>query len=755
MEPSEIVSGFSYAHLKEKGGLLITSHKKLEGYESQNFLLNSSSKEKFVLKIYEDFDSLPIIQAENELLLTLAKIKGLNLPTPIKLQNSFIQHEQNFYYRILTFLEGNAWSQIEPTIELIKEFGHTTALLNLSCKNTEIMAIHNRRISWDLKHAMDCKPMLKYIDNPSQKKLVDYFLDRFQHYCLPVLNKLPNQIIHSDLNDWNVFYSEEAQDLSIIDFGDVCCSPKICEVAIALCYLLMGKEDPIEVARHFVSSYHQIYPLTATELDVLYDLIAARLCVSVCHSAKAKAGAKDTSYILISEKPAWKLLEDWIKISPVKAKKVFYAACGLEMSPYPFLSVEQKRKKYFSSALSLSYQQPIHFKSSAFQYLYDQSGNTFLDAYNNIPLVGHCHPEISRRLSEQVRTLNTNTRYHYIQLGNYAEKLLSKFPQTLNHVFFVNSGSAAADLARRLAENYTGFKNHIVLENGYHGNGISSIELSHYKFSKKGGQGQSKNILTLPLPKAYLGKFDSAQEYVSDAIDKMTAQIHVENKGFGSFIAEPISGCGGQVPLMDGYLKQVDAFLKKENILLIVDEVQTGFGRLGAFFWGFEMHNIVPDIVILGKAMGNGHPLAAVVCTKEIAEAFDNGMEFFSSFGGNPVSCTVGEAVLDILLEEKLPQNAAAVGKYWKDRLEQVKTAHQFIGDVRGQGLFLGVECIDPKSLGPSPLLAIKIKNALRQRFILSSTDGPHNNVIKVKPPLCFTKDNVDSFMEAFAEIVS
>ena len=754
MDPSEIIEGLTYASLDNLSGLNISTHKKLDGYESQNFLLVTSTNEKFVLKVYEDFKILPVISAENDLLQILALDSDLSLPIPVKLGDAFISKEDNFYFRILTYLEGQAWAEFEASPDHIQLFATNTALLNLKCKGFTNATISARRISWDLKHALDCWDMAKNITNPSQKKLVDYFLDRFQYFVLPSLNKLPAQIIHNDLNDWNVFYNQKNNTLSFIDFGDVSFSPKVCEIGIALCYLLMGQEDPLKIASIYLAAYHKVFPLQKKELDLLYDLIATRLCVSVCHSAKAKSEALDTAYILLSEKPAWALLKRWITINPHKAKTVFYEACGIDPLVYDAKKVQNNRSTYFSGSLALSYKNPIHFNSSAFQYLYDQNGNCFLDAYNNIPLVGHCHPEISRRISEQVRTLNTNTRYHYTQLGTYAEKLLSYFPSCLNKVFFVNSGSAAADLARRLVENFTHRQNHIVLEHGYHGNSTASLELSHYKFAGKGGSGKSPNILSLPLPKSFKGKFSTTEEYVEDAKEKLTALLN-KDVAFSSLIAEPISGCGGQVPIMPGYLKELQRFLAHQETLLVIDEVQTGFGRLGDIFWGYEMHGIIPDVVILGKAMGNGHPLAAVVCRKDIADAFDNGMEFFSSFGGNPVSCIVGHTVLEILENEHLPHNATVVGSYWLSELNQLKGKYPVIGDVRGKGLFIGIEFVDPKTIEPDSALAEKIKNRLREKLILSSTDGPYNNVLKVKPPLCFEKSNVDTFIASLDQILS
>jgi len=254
------------------------------------------------------------------------------------------------------------------------------------------------------------------------------------------------------------------------------------------------------------------------------------------------------------------------------------------------------------------------------------------------------------------------------------------------------------------------------------------------------------HILKLPLPKLFQGKYPTGIEFAEDAKKIIQEAIDSGNHP-AAFITEAISGCGGQVPLAPGYLKTVKTFLEEHNILTIVDEVQTGFGRTGEHFWAFQLHDIIPDIVILGKPMGNGHPIAAVVTTEKIADAFANGMEFFSSFGGNTVSYEVATAVLNVIEEEQLQLNAKVVGNYFKEQLQSLQTKYRIIGDVRGHGLFIGIEFID-ENLKPNANLALHVKNFLKDNFILTGTDGPFDNVLKIKPPMCFNKSNVDVIIE-------
>jgi 4-aminobutyrate aminotransferase-like enzyme len=261
-------------------------------------------------------------------------------------------------------------------------------------------------------------------------------------------------------------------------------------------------------------------------------------------------------------------------------------------------------------------------------------------------------------------------------------------------------------------------------------------------------------VVCLPIPDTYRGKFRFEQAGIQYAKQAMQL-IHKQFEKPAAFIAEPIVGCGGQVPLAKGYLTEIYAEMRQQGAVCISDEVQTGFGRLGDFFWGFEQHEVIPDIVILGKPMGNGHPMGAVVCTDEIAEAFNNGMEFFSSFGGNPVSCAIGDAVLNVLEDEKLQQNAKTVGDYYLQELRKLQQKQECLGDVRGSGLFIGFEFVKNRlTLEPDTALAQKVKNDLREKFILVSTDGPFDNVIKSKPPLCFSTENVDEVIFAIEKIL-
>ncbi len=406
------------------------------------------------------------------------------------------------------------------------------------------------------------------------------------------------------------------------------------------------------------------------------------------------------------------------------------------------------REKHLSPSMSLSYEEPLHIVRGEDQYLFDANGKRYLDAINNIQHVGHCHPKVVNAAQKQYEKLNTNTRYLDETIINYAKDLINKLPVGLDVCFFTNSGSEANDLALRVARHYTQSKETIVLDGAYHGNLSSLIEISPYKHDGPGGAGAPNYVNTISMPDTYRGKYrgnNAADGYV-DEVEKVIKQIQKNGNNMPVFIAESLMGCGGQLVMPEDFLKRAYELVRGAEGICIADEVQIGFGRMGSHFWGFETCDVIPDIVTMGKSMGNGHPLSAVVTTHEIAEAFNNGMEYFNSFGGNSVSCAVGHAVLNVIEEEGLQENADDVGNYLIDQLNKIDNS--LIGQVRGQGLFIGIELIkDKDALTPAAKEADEIVNAMKDAGILMSTDGPDHNVLKIKPPIIFTRENADELV--------
>lgn len=406
-----------------------------------------------------------------------------------------------------------------------------------------------------------------------------------------------------------------------------------------------------------------------------------------------------------------------------------------------------ERQVVMSRALSLNFKKPLEIVSGRGAYLYDTAGKPYLDLVNNVAHVGHCHPRVVEAGSKQMATLNTNTRYLNQNAIEYARALASTMPDPLNVVFFVNSGSEANDLALRLAQAHTKAKGMIVLDHAYHGHVTSIIDISPYKFFGKGGLGRPDHVRVVPTPDSYKGIHrgeGSGEKYANE----FATQLADLNQPLCAFISESIISTAGQITLAPGFLPLAYQQARAAGGVCIADEVQIGMGRVGEYFWGFELHGVVPDIVTIGKPIGNGHPLAAVVTTPEIAHSFLTGMEYFNTFGGNPVSAAIGQAVLDVVADQALQANANHLGNYLMDSVRQLSKSLPVIGDVRGSGLFIGVEFVlDQQTQNPATKLTADLIEYAKNEGVFLSSDGPANNVLKIKPPLVITKDDVDLFL--------
>jgi len=397
-------------------------------------------------------------------------------------------------------------------------------------------------------------------------------------------------------------------------------------------------------------------------------------------------------------------------------------------------SLMKARSRLLGRNLSVAYEHPLNIVRGSMQYLYDDGGRRYLDAYNNVAHVGHCHPKVVAAGQQQMELLNTNTRYLSDLIVRYAERLTATLPDPLSVCFFVNSGSEGNELALRLARAHTKTRAMIVLDHAYHGNTTTLIDASPYKHDGPGGEGPPPWVHKAPLPAAA----DDSQ-YVVDLVSQ------IEGQRLCGFIAESMPSVAGQIVLPEGYLGKVYDAVRAAGGVCIADEVQTGYGRIGTHFYGFEKYGVTPDIVVLGKPIGNGHPIGAVITTRAIAGSFDNGMEFFSTFGGNNVSCAMGLKVLEVVQEEELQQHALDVGERLLAGLRDLQQRHEVIADVRGSGLFLGVELKEE---------AGGVVNQMRDRGILLGTEGPLHNVIKIRPPMPFSELDADHLLSTLADIL-
>jgi 4-aminobutyrate aminotransferase-like enzyme/Ser/Thr protein kinase RdoA (MazF antagonist) len=416
-----------------------------------------------------------------------------------------------------------------------------------------------------------------------------------------------------------------------------------------------------------------------------------------------------------------------------------------------------RRKALLLPNLSISYSEPIKFVRGDGVWLIDNFGRAYLDCFNNVCHLGHTHPDVIEALSRQAGLLNTNTRYLHDNIVEYAERLTATLPEGLTVASFACSGSEANSLMLRMARNHTGSNEAIVLDWAYHGTTQELIDLSPYKYKRKGGKGRPDHVYEAVIPDSYHAPEEwpveeHGKRFAQSVADQIEA-MRKKGRSPGFFLAESIPSVAGQVFLPDGYLKEVYAMVRAAGGLCLADEVQVGFGRMGSHWWAFETQGVVPDAVSMGKPIGNGHPMSAIVTTRELADSFNNGMEYFNTFAGSPVSCAVGLAVLNAIERDHLRENALNIGNSLLNGFRKMQDRFDIIGDVRGLGLFLGIELVtDRKTKAPATELARKINDGARERGVLMGTEGPHDNVLKMRPPMIFSQANTDHLLEVLSE---
>jgi len=468
--------------------------------------------------------------------------------------------------------------------------------------------------------------------------------------------------------------------------------------------------------------------------------------------------------------------EQWGETPDGVADPDDFAACAaLYPNPAPLLNLPDaatgwtdtspaalraRRAAHFTPNLRLSYTEPFRPVRGWRHFLYDAEGRAYLDAYNNVPHVGHCHPKVVAAAERQLRLLNTNTRYLSDGLAELAERLTAKLPEPLSVCFFVNSGSEANELALRLARAHTGARDLLVMDHAYHGHTTGAMAISPYKFNRPGGGGAEEWVHVTPVPDTYRGPHragdpEAGARYAAD-VRAVLAAVQGKERRVAGYIAECLPSVGGQIVPPPGFAETVYRDVRAAGGVCIADDVQTALGRLGATFWGFEYLGVLPDILVLGKPMGNGYPLAAVVTTPAIAQSFAAGPEFFSTFGGSTVSCAVGIAVQQVLDEEGLQAHAARVGAELINGLAALAVEFPLIGDVRGTGLFIGVDLvIDSNTRAPATAQAAYVKDRLRERRVLVGTEGPHDNVLKIRPPMTFDSLAATRLLETLADVLA
>ncbi len=738
----------------------------LPSYIDQNFLISGEDGLKWVLRIANGAESAAVLDLQNESMTHLSKAEP-GLSPEVRRSRSGANVETividgvPHMVRMVSYLDGTLLADAAHIrSDTWKTLGCLLGRVDRALQGFTHQAMH-RELRWDLACADWTTRWSRLFASAGHRELVQHVQLQFAGHVKSRLSQLPHSVIYNDANDRNVVVADDpkgARVTGFFDFGDVVYTARVFEPAVACAYAVLDQDDPLEIIADIVGAYHRVIPLADPEFEALFPSVCMRLVVSVTVSAMDAEIEPGNEYIRITEDRAWRALERLAKIQPATAERAAREACGVatgNATGLPRDTTVELRRRHIGPSLNLHYAKPLELVRGRMQYLFDKDGRAYLDCVNNVCHVGHCHPRVVEAARQQIGMLNTNTRYLHDNMVLYAQRLASLLPDPLDVCFFVNSGSEANELAVRLARTFTRRYDMIVIGEGYHGHTSTLVDLSPYKHAGPGGSGRPEWVHTVPCPDTYRGPYredepDAARKYAAHVAEAME-EAHRRGRAIAGFIAEPLMGCGGQIVPPEGYLEEAFTHVRSAGGVCIADEIQIGFGRVGTHMWGFETQGVVPDIVTLGKPIGNGHPLAAVVTTREIAAAFDNGMEFFSTFGGNPVSCAIGLAVLDAIACDRLQDHALVVGKRLLSGFRELGARHEAIGDVRGQGLFLGVELVaDRETREPAPrVLAAAIERA-RDAGVLLSCDGPDHNVLKIKPPLPFAEADADLLLSVF-----
>ncbi|MFL5960236.1 MAG: aminotransferase class III-fold pyridoxal phosphate-dependent enzyme [Gaiellaceae bacterium] len=594
-------------------------------------------------------------------------------------------------------------------------------------------AAAGRELLWDPHAGPRLRPLLEDLADRGRRDLVARALDRFEERVLPRWPRLRAQVVHGDFNLDNLLLDDGGRVAGILDFGDSCHTALAADVAVALASVLRGRpaEDTFRVARIALDGFASRLPLEQLELELLGDLVAARLAAIVSISAwRSRRFPENAAYIEAWDDDSWSLLELLDGLAPQEIAHEL----GAPRPSTASRELVRRRNRALGTLLTpLTYARPVHAVRAEGVWIHEADGTRLLDAYNNVPVVGHCHPRVTEAVVRQTRLGAVNARYLAEPLVELAERLLTTFPvdSALDTVLLVNSGSEANDLAWRLAAAATGRDGALVTENAYHGVTAATTALSPEDWPR---ESPSARIVRIPPPGSgaqLAPALDGALAALGDGLaatfldgSLMSDGIYTPDASELRLLVERTHAAGG---------------------LYVADEVQAGHGRLGPELWSFAGHGIAPDVVTLGKPMGNGYPVAAVVTRRELAEQFPYAGRTFSTFGGNPVAASAALAVLDVLRDERLPERAAGVGERLRAAVEGLDKAD--IAEVRGTGLLAGVQL-------SSADLAARVADELREQGILVGLTGPRDDVLKIRPPLVFSDEHAELLISALDRIL-
>lgn len=759
--PIDQIAAFAAEHFGLTGDLT-----PLYSERDQNVRLREKDGKAWVLKIANVEEDPAIIDCQIETLLHIARVDH-TLPVPrVRLTRDgtttvriTAEDGASHIFFVLSYLDGRIAGTGDQNAALYRDVGTMVARLGRTMRGLFHAAAGNRELLWDVRMAPRLLPHVDLLKKPEHRRIAQQILTNLRDQVIPRLDALRAQLVHADVHEHNLILGE-AGIAGIIDFGDMIHGPLVFDVANVIADFALDPARLAVVPEAIAAAYHAVTPIEDAEIDLLYDLIGARLLLTpLTNAVRAHETPDEPNYMAEYGEHAIDVCLAMENIGRQAFTDRLRRACGLPVS-LPVSDVDSliaRRKATMGSKLYVFYDPPLHMVRGDGVWLTDAGGRRYLDCYNNVPHVGHCHPRVVEALTRQIRTLNTNTRYLGEQVLQYSERLGATLPGRLKVCAFVNSGSEANDIAWRMAKAYTGNAGGLTQEFAYHG-----ITDAVDAFSPSGSMtGRiAPHMRTLLAPDGYRGIHrhgtpDLGRRYAEDA-DTAIASLAAAGLKPAAYLIDSAFMTNGVLEPQKDYVASVFAKVRAAGGLCIADEVQSGFGRMGAFMWGHTHHGVVPDIVTIGKPAGNGHPLGVVITTPEIMECFLKEASFFSTFGGNNVSCAAGLAVLDVIHDEGLIANASATGAYFKQGLKGLMAKHDLIGDVRGTGLALGIELVtDRKTLAPAAEQTKRLLNLMRDEGVLIGSEGVLSNILKIRPPIVFTQEHADLAVAALDRALS
>jgi len=730
----------------------------------QNFAIDGADGSRLVLKISNPAEDRGVVEMEVAAVEHIAAVDP-RLPVPRaratsdgSLVGTAVVDGTEHLVRLLPLLPGRNVEPVDLAPDTIREIGVVTGRLNRALRGFFHPAA-GRVLEWDQKQLPDLARHVDLVTDPGRRALLDRVLSRFTERVVPALPLLRAQVIHNDVTLDNLLIGPEGEVTGAIDFGDMVHTALVLDVPATLQSLVRDRDDIFDVAGAFLDGFTSVVPLERTELELLGDLLAGRMAQTILISAWRTRRYPDNAYITGWEEPAWELLRQMDAAGFEESGRRLAALASAPAAgragrvPAGGADLLERRRRVLGGALApLTYRRPLHLVSGSGAWMYDVEGRAYLDAYNNVPVVGHAHPRVAEAIGRQAATLNTNTRYLHAAVVELAERIAASLPAELDTVMFVNSGSEANDLAWRLATVATAARGGLVTEWAYHGvtAAIDDLSPSEWHHGRRPAA-----VETFAAPDTYRASYATPPDAAEAAAQITGALERLAQRGErpAALYLDSLFTSDGIFAPDPAVVRALLEAARAAGALIVADEVQSGHGRTGEQLWSFPAWGVAPDIVTFGKPMGNGHPIAAVATRADLADRLATETEFFSTFGGNPVACVAALTVLDVIADEHLVENAAAVGALLRDGIGELRRGHPAIVDVRGRGLMIGVELADGEGK-PADELARRVQNEMRERGVLIGTTRREGNVLKIRPPLCLGRDEATIIVETLDAVL-